>query len=306
MRDTASVTALGAALMRAVHTRSDTPRLIDDSWPDRLLTAADREALWGMVEGRLGDDERARLREVQDRDSALEAILRTSPPYGGVVLRTRYTEDCLEAAVRDGTDQYVIIGAGLDSFALRRPSWAAELQVFEVDHPATQRHKRERLAELGVVLPGSLHFVAADLAVESLDAALRRAPFDRARRSFLAWLGVTPYLTREQNLATLRAVASSAAPASELVFTYIEQRAIESAAADTNDSFARVRSAVAAAGEPWVSGFDPERLQDDLRGSGLELVEDLDGRSLHDRYLAGDQGPHPSPAGHIARARVRG
>ena len=304
MRDSVSVTAIGAALMRAVHTRLDTPRLIDDPWPDRLLTAADRDALWAMVGARLGEEERARLRDAGDRDGVLDTVMRTSPPYGGVVLRTRYTEDCLAAAVRDGTGQYLIIGAGFDSFALRRPAWARDLQVFEVDHPATQEHKRDRLARIGVTPPSTLHLVAADLAVESLDAALERSPFDPAKRTFVAWLGVTPYLTREQNLATLRAVAAIAAAGSDLVFTYTDQRALDARDAASDGPLSRVREAVAAAGEPWVSGFDPARLGDDLRATGLDLVEDLDGNGLHDRYLAAGDGPFPTPAGHIARARV--
>jgi methyltransferase (TIGR00027 family) len=288
--------------MRAIHTRGDIPRLINDPWAARLLTPADRDGIWGMVESRLDAVERASLGESTDRDEMLETALRLSPPYGGVILRTRYTEDCLEALARDGVRQYVIVGAGLDSFALRRPAYAEAVQVFEVDHPATQRLKRERLGQLGIASPDGVHFVAADLAREGLDAALARSPFEPAQRSLFAWLGVTPYLTREANLATLRAISTCAAIGSEVVFTYIDQRVLDAGPDDRDVEIARVRSAVAAAGEPWVSGFDPSRLDQDLVALGFALVEDLGGEALHDRYLGPGEGPYPRESGHIARA----
>ena len=128
----ASTTAIGTALMRAVHTRLDSPALIDDPWGERLGFAGEREA----VQARAGAPD-------------LDAILRAHPSYGTVIMRARYTEDRLADAVRDGVRQYVIVGAGMDSFALRRPGFAHELEVFEVDHPSTQELKIERLAAYG-------------------------------------------------------------------------------------------------------------------------------------------------------------
>ena len=130
----ASLTAMGAALMRAAHTRLDRPPLIDDPWADRLVTASDR----------------ARLRDaVPDRMAP-----RAHPSYGAVILRARFTEDALEQAVARGVRQYVLVGAGLDSFALRRPPWAERVAVLELDHPATQRLKMQH--EVGEGLSGLL------------------------------------------------------------------------------------------------------------------------------------------------------
>jgi methyltransferase (TIGR00027 family) len=282
----ASTTAIGTALMRAVHTRLDTPALIDDPWGDRLGFAGEREA----VEARAGAPD-------------LDAILRSHPSYGTVIMRTRYTEDRLAEAVRAGVGQYVIVGAGMDSFALRRPQFAQELEIFEVDHPSTQQLKIERLAAYGVPLPAGLHLLAVDLSETRLDDALAGSPFRRELPSFFSWLGVTGYLTREANLGTLAAFASCAPSGSEIVFSYLDERLLESGNADA--PMQKARAQVASLGEPWVSGFDPARLPQQLDGTGLEIVENLGPDELGARYCVDrSDGLHPSPGSHVARARV--
>jgi methyltransferase (TIGR00027 family) len=279
----ASVTAMGTALMRAIHTRVDPAPLIDDPWGELLLSEAEREAFRAAHGG--GD---------------LDVSMQRHPSYANVILRARYTEDALAAAVARGASQYVIVGAGLDSFALRRPSWARELRIFEVDHPATQTFKLGRLAEHGRAQQAGVTFVAADLGQTPLDFALAGTGFDRDRWSFFAWLGVTPYLTREANLATLGAIARSGAPGSELVFTYFDQRMFEDD--EWPERTQRVRSAVAAAGEPWVSGLHPTELADVLGGIGLRLVENLGPAALAARYRTKEL--RPSAHSYIAHARI--
>ncbi len=280
----ASVTAIGTSLMRAAHARLDEPVLLEDRWGERLIR----------------DEERGALRAAHDGVDVYEA-LRRHPSYGNVILRARYTEDVLERAVARGVGQYVIVGAGLDSFALRRPSWARELEVFEVDHPATQRFKLARLAEAGEPEPAGVHFVAADLGEVPLDVALAGSGFDSAHPAFFAWLGVTPYLTREANLATLAAIARAGQGAgSELVFSYLDQRVFERGTWPERTQ--RVRDAVAAAGEPWVSGFHPDGLGELLHGVGFELIENLGPDQLAARYH--DSGLRPSSNSYIARAAV--
>lgn len=277
------MTAIGTSLMRAAHAQLDDPVLLDDRWGERLIH----------------EDERGSLRAAHGDRDVYEA-LRRHPSYGNVILRARYTEDALQQAAARGVGQYVIVGAGLDSFALRRPPFAAGLEVFEIDHPATQRFKRERLTEAGLPEPQGLHFVAADLGEISLDQALWRSPFDPTKPAFFAWLGVTPYLTREANLETLAAVARAGAGRSELVFSYLDQRVFEHG--DWPERTQRVRDAVAAAGEPWVSGFEPGELGDLLACLGFELVENLGPAELAGRYR--DSGLEPSRNSYIARALV--
>lgn len=295
----ASRTALAAALMRAIHTRLDRPRVIDDAWGDRLVSDHEKAELAQRIRGEASPEARARLDQLADRD-VIDAVLRRHPSYGGVVLRTRWAEDALPGAVAHGARQYLLLGAGLDSFCVRQPDFAHVLDVFEVDHPASQALKRERLAAVAVV-PGNVHFVAADLAHEDLGSALAAAGFRSDVPSFFSWLGVTVYLTRAANETTLRAISSCAAPGSEIAFTYIDQRALDAGAPQLD---AR-RTQRAAQGEPWLSGFDPTAIADDLRALGLSLVEDLDGDALTARYCAGRSDRLAAArVGHVARARI--
>ncbi|HXW58040.1 MAG TPA: class I SAM-dependent methyltransferase [Solirubrobacteraceae bacterium] len=271
--------------MRAAHTRHGLPLLLADPWGDRLVLDRERDAL-----------------RTRSGHSDLDAALRAHPSFGTVILRARYAEDALAEAVRRGVAQYVIVGAGLDSFALRRPPFARELEIFEIDHPSTQQLKTQRLAACGHWPLPRVQLIAADLSEVGLDAVLAGTAFSGDAPAFFSWLGVTAYLTREANLATLRAIASCA-PASELVFSYIDKRLLD--ADGGHDGLQRAREQVASVGEPWVSGFDPDGLAADLRGTGLELMHDLGPAELAERYCAGrDDGLQPSVGAHVAHARV--
>jgi methyltransferase (TIGR00027 family) len=285
-RGRASTTAIGTSLMRAAHARLDHPVLIDDPWGDRLILAEEREAMLARA-------------GTQD----LDAALRAHPSYGTVILRARYSEEVLAQAVRRGVRQYVIIGAGMDSFALRHLPLAHDLEIFEVDHPSTQELKRGRLAACEIPVPQALHLVAADLSETALDSALASSPFRNDRPAFFSWLGVTPYLTRKANLATLGAIASYALAGSELVFSYLDQSLLDSDGAE--GPMQRARAQVASLGEPWVSGFDPDQLHSDLHGAGLEIIENLGPEELRARYCAGrTDGLSPTPGSHVAHAQV--
>jgi methyltransferase (TIGR00027 family) len=245
---------------------------------------------------------RERLRGLPSEE-LLGALLRAHPSYGTIIIRARYAEDALAAAVARGVRQFVIVGAGMDSFSLRRPAFARDIEIFEVDHPSTQQFKLERFSACGLNRPAGVHFIAADLGAEELDAALARSPFQPSAPSFFSWLGVTVYLTREANLRTLRAIASCGAAGSELVFDYGDQRVYDNPPAD--GALLRARARVAQAGEPWISGFYPGQLEDDLRSVGLELVEDLAPQDLTERYCAPrGRDLRPSAHSHLARARV--
>jgi methyltransferase (TIGR00027 family) len=298
----ASRTALIAALMRALHTRRDRPQLIDDPWGDTLVSPAEKAAIYRRILDRADPQARSRLMALPSEQAVLDRVLRAHPTYGGVIVRSRYAEDALEAAVENGVRQYVLIGAGFDSFILRQPSFARHIEVFEIDHPASQAMKRRRLDESGVALPANVRFVAADLRQESLAAVLARCGVSRTVPAFVSWLGVTIYLTRATNVATLAAIANSAAPRSEAVFTYVDERVLQTAGSIVVE---KMRASRATEGEPWVSGFDPTTLPDELRAIGLELVEDLGGDQLAARYCAGRTDRlRPAARGHVARVRV--
>jgi len=296
-----SRTALATSLMRAVHARRDPSPILNDPWGDRLVPQSERDRFCEGILARM--DSRAQALALRTPDSVLDDFFLANVAYPGVIIRSRYAEDALEDAARRGIQQYVLIGAGFDSFALRRPAFAEPLDIFEIDHPATQTFKIQRIKDCGISLTSSMHFVSADLANEDLASALARTSFRRDEPAFFSWLGVTVYLTREANLATLRAVANSGSPGSELVFTYVDQ--IEFVADGSRSLGHGNAAAVATMGEPYLSGFDPNEIANDLKQVGLELIEDLDGCKMSERYQRTATNPLRPAAGlHIVLTRV--
>jgi len=200
-----------------------------------------------------------------------------------MVVRARLAEDTLAAAVRDlGVRQYLVLGAGLDTFACRNPY--ADVRVFEVDHPATQAWKKKMLANAGIVPPERARFVGVDFEKDSLRARLKAAGFDERIPTVTAWLGVVPYLTTEGFRATMRLLARFKA-GSEVVFDYSQPReALPPVEQWMLDSLS---ARVALAGEPFQLFFTPAQLAEELEWLGMRVVEDLDSTALTARYLAG-------------------
>ena len=295
----ASRTALATSLMRAVHTRLDPHPLIDDPWGDRLVPDSARELFRESVLARMGIE--AREKALTSPENILDESLLRSRAYANVVTRTRYAEDALQQAVAKGIKQYVLIGAGFDSFALRRPGFAQGLQIYEIDFPSTQGLKLQRIRECALTLPDSVHFIAADLSKESVQDALTRSSFCSDQLTFFSWLGVSMYLTREANLATFKSIAACAPEASQLVFTYFDERLFH----QPSDSFREMEKRVASMGEPFLSGFSPSLLTANLADCGLALIEDLDGGEVAARYdRTGTRSLGQSSFSHIALARV--
>jgi len=200
-----------------------------------------------------------------------------------IVSRSAFAESKLAEAIAErGAVQLVVLGAGFDTFAYRNP-FGERLRVFEVDHPATQAWKRERLATMGIALPEWLSFVGVDFEHESFSERLVEAGFDPARRSFVFWLGVSMYLSAEAIDATLATVAGWPG-GGEIVFDYAEA---------PNDQMSEVGRAaraalearVAAIGEPFIGWLQPDELHPRLRSLGYIEIEDLDGIGIAERFL---------------------
>lgn len=300
MEDTkASITAMAVALMRSVHTRVDPLPMINDPWGERLVPQRIIELLTsGASRGLSAVD--------VSTQASTDAAIRSHPAFPNVVLRARYTEDALRSAISRGVKQYVILGAGFDSYALRVSPEHQHLQIFEIDHPATQSLKQQRITECDVTLPSSVHFLAADLAKEELGDVLARSAFDASQPAFFSWLGVTMYLTREANMATLMAIANCSAPTSEIVFSYVDQSYFEQISGAEADIFAHLQQSVSAMGEPFLSGFDPQELAGKLAGVGMQLHEDSNDIVLMQQYDPdGRNGFQASSRSHIARAEIK-
>lgn len=220
-----------------------------------------------------------------------------------IVGRARFIEDLVTAQADAGVTQYVSLGAGLDTFAQRRPEIAARLQVYEVDQPGTQAWKRQRLAELGFPERAWLRFVPVDFeAGESWWTLLARAGFDAKAPAVVASTGVSMYLTREANLATLRQIAQLA-PGSTLAMTFtLPLDLVDPAERAQHEAvYERAR----AAGTPFLSFFRPEDMLAVAKEAGFSQAEHVSTADIVARYFAGrSDGLRPSTGESFLVARV--
>jgi methyltransferase (TIGR00027 family) len=201
-----------------------------------------------------------------------------------IVARARFVEDLVVDQVGRGVGQYVILGAGLDSFVQRRPEMSKKLQVFEVDQPSTQAWKVRRLAELGFGVPDSLKFVPVDFeAGEDWKLALQGAGFDSSHPVVVASTGVSMYLTKDAVFDTLHRIAQSA-PGSTLAMTFIFP--IEMVASEIRVGMERAVAGAKAAGTPFVSFFRPEEMTALAREAGFQKARHVSSDELAQRYFS--------------------
>ncbi len=297
-----SLTALVTAFARAYHALHDDPKVFDDNLVSQLFTDKELEFFGQNVAKSLAFLDPAAAAAYPDEASALAQVMRlqTAPV---TLSRSRYTEDYIQQALARGVEQYVILGAGLDTFAFRQRHLLERLQVFELDHPVTQADKRRRVAAAGWEQPPGLHWVPMDFSRDDLGRALRDAGYDRRKLSLFSWLGVVYYLPRVQVFATLRAIARCALPGSELIFDYFDADALNPARA--GKLVQRVQDLVRNTGEPFKTGLEPSTLAAELAAAGWRLEEDLDPRAIEEQVLGGGIGGyHAFEHVHFARAIV--
>lgn len=276
--------ALAATYYRAYHAKNDASKIFDDYLADRLLTEEERLFFERLVM-QFDESDPASTASSSDQTNALAWSMQAMPFPPIALSRNRYAEDSLEIAVKQGVQQYVNLGAGMDTFAFRRPDLIEQLQVFEVDHPATQAFKRRRIAELGWEQPAQLHFVPVDFTQENLSSVLTRSSYAPQTLSFFSWLGVTFSLPREAVFATLRAVANIAPAGSMIIFDYLDTDAFVPGKVARRLQFAMEK--LRQMGAPWITGFNPSSIFTDLARLGLRLHENLSASDIQKRYFQG-------------------
>jgi methyltransferase (TIGR00027 family) len=260
----ASRTTQRPALLRAAHQLlDDDPKIFVDPLAVGLIPEASAEAIFA------------------------DAALMHGRPYqllrSVFVVRARYAEDCLAEAVRDGVGQYVILGAGLDTFAYRQPAYARQLKIFEVDHPATQAWKRTRLAAQGITPPRNLRYVAVDFERDNLERRLAESGFSTRRPAFFSWLGVVQFLSAPAIDATLRFVAGLPR-GSAITFSFavshdlLDGEHLELARYSVESCASR--------GEPWVSLHRPGELRVIAERAGFSESEPLGPEAVGERYFS--------------------
>jgi methyltransferase (TIGR00027 family) len=276
-----SVTAERVAMRRAAHQLLDRPLVFEDRLAITILGRSRAAAM----------REDPRRFETGPAASLLRAFL---------AVRSRVAEDALAEAVSRGVHQYVVLGAGLDTFAYRNPHPA--LRVFEVDHPATQAWKRQCLAGADIAVPEQLAWVAADLAREPLADALRAGGLRDDEPTFFSWLGVTPYLVSSDVLTSLTTIAALVGVGGGVVFDYMIPP--ESLTPRQRAGFEVLAGRAAAAGEPFRSFFEPVTLTAAVEGMGFRRVHDATPDELNAVYFAHrEDGLRVGSAGHLMTAR---
>lgn len=255
-------TATLAAVGRAIHARSDSPLVSDH-----------------LALGLAGDAGSALLAQLTSQlpEASLQA-------FGlAFAVRTRFLEDAVETAIAEGTGQYAIIGAGLDSFAYRRTDLSERLKVFELDRAESQVWKRRRLEEMGVAIPAAVSFVAVDVEADDPRERLGAAGFDFSAPAIVSAIALTQYLG-QASIDRLLELVGSLARGTRLVITYVVPAAELSELAAAG--LAWTMSQAAERGEPFVSLFRPDDLEELLRRSGFSHVDHVGPAELVDRYLA--------------------
>jgi methyltransferase (TIGR00027 family) len=264
MRDARpSATAYRVAIRRAQHqVIDDDPKVLDDP----------------MALPIIGGEAAARLKDESDgRQGRFARAVRAF-----MVARSRYAEDELARAVARGATQYVILGAGLDTFAYRNPYAAGALRVFEVDHPATQEWKRGRVAAAGIAATGSVTYAPVDFEKQALPEGLARAGFQADAITFFSWLGVTMYLEPAAIKATLGYIASTPRGGGVALDYAVPRSSLSWMGRIALDVMSR---RVARSGEPLRTFFDPRELVAQMRAIGFSSVEDLGKEEINARYF---------------------
>jgi methyltransferase (TIGR00027 family) len=264
-----SLTAEATAAMRAMHLLYHQPVVFNDPYALHLTNPALRRVCKNRF-----------FRWLLRRKFISESL---RPITAQVVSRARYAEEKLEQAAAKGISQYVIISAGFDSFCLRRPDFSVGLQIYEIDHPATQQIKQKRLMETIDSSPKGVEFLAVDLEKHTIADALSHSSFLKDERVFFSWLGTIPYLSEDAVLTVLRDLASFATRGSEIVFDYsiptylwpLEER----------QALGRIIRIIGRRGEPIKSCFDPDAFPDEVSRLGYHIFENISPAELNKKYF---------------------
>ena len=265
-----SRTALAAAMYRAAHQELDGGRLFSDPFAMQII----------------GEELRERTLEYGRARPLMRSF---------IAMRSRVAEEKLSAAVARGVNQIVVLGAGLDTLGVRNPH--PEAAVYEVDHPATQAWKRERLAAAHLTTGDNVRFVPVDFERQDLGTELATAGFDDTASAFFVWLGVVPYLTEDAVFGTLRYINGAAG--NETVFDY--SNPTEQLPPDARAHAEARAKRAASIGEPFLSSFDTADLHRRLRDIGAAEIDDLGPERLAAQY--GRPSPVGDRGGHIVWVR---
>ena len=264
-----SSTFNGAAVRRAVHVRYERPPVLDDDWAFRLI---DRKS---QMLVRFPPLYRKFLAPQQSRSNGLFAMS---------ISNLRLAEELVEQGLAAGTDQYLLLGAGLDSFGVRRSDLADRLRVFELDHPVPQGVKRDRILRARGSIPHNVELVPINFETTTIAEALASSTHDRDKPSSVSWLNTIAYLSVEATVESLRGLGEVSAPGSRLIFNYPPNARL---APEVRVALAAVSESVAHKGEPFRATFDPDDMQRHVADAGFVVEQHLTETDLDARFFSG-------------------
>jgi len=284
----ASNTAQAAAAIRAYDNLSNQPPLFHDAYAVKMTSPA-----WRFV---LSNKALMRLLKTQPVRRAWDLLITQ------VALRSAYSEDWLYEALNRGVKQYVMIGAGLDSFALRAAAQYPDVKIYEVDHPDTQALKISVLSEHGKI-PENVEFVPINFEQEKLSEALEKSSYDANQIAYFSWLGTTHYLKPETTLSTLKDLASCATSNSEVVFDYsVPYQNLQGIERLGTMFLSQITHLL---NEPIMGFFNTQQLHNLMWNLGYLVLEDLSGKDITERYLVGSKkGMQHTDAAHLIRLQI--
>lgn len=282
MKDEASITSLMSAFGRAYHSANESNPVFNDFEARNLISDEEYERIGNYILGGIDFFAPEKKGAFKNNNETLEYLVNTQIAPTPLA-RAKYCESALKTAVMTGAEQYVILGAGLDTFALREPDL---IKVFEVDHPLTQKDKTERILRAKGKIPDNLILTAVDFSKDDLKEKLISAGFDNKKKSFFSLLGVSFYLTHEQIESTLESIAELSSDGSTLVFDYADEELF-------NSKIKRVQNMIAmaaAGGEPMKSCFSYNELEKLLERHGFLIYELLTSPDIQSTFFEGHGG----------------
>jgi methyltransferase (TIGR00027 family) len=278
-----SITSLISAFGRSYHSKYDTPKIFDDFIAEYLISPQEfADIRKNMIQGIQFFNSDIAQRLQNDPDEILKWIIQVqlSPTP---LARAAYCEQVLLTEAQLGLEQYVILGAGLDTSAFRHPDLREKIEIFEVDYPATQEFKKKRLEQARLEIPSHLHFVAMDFTKEFSYQKLFNEGFNNGEKTFISLLGVSYYLTKEENDSLIHRIFAEIPSGSSIVFDYADEKLFtEKGMSNRVENMVKL---AAAGGEPMKACFSYQEIEDILEKSDLLIYEHLSPAMIQDRFF---------------------
>ncbi|WP_071394695.1 class I SAM-dependent methyltransferase [Bacillus tuaregi] len=278
-----SITSLVSAFSRAYHSCNDTPKIFDDTIAKQLITEQEYlDISQNMIQGIHFFNQEIAEKYEGNPEEILRWIIQVQLAPTPLA-RAAFCENILLHEIELGVKQYVILGAGLDSFSFRHPELVPSLEIFEMDHPATQKFKKQRLQEAGFSLPRNLHFSAKNFSGAISFQGLKDEGFTTKAKTFFSLLGVSYYLTKDELSSLLKHLFSELPPGSSIVFDYADERLF--AEKGRSNRVENMIKMAFAGGEPMKSCYAYQEIEKLLEDSGLLIYEHVTPTMIQERYF---------------------